>query len=320
MTYDSGDYAGALDARADARRLGRASRRGAREARRAAASAASGSPTTSRSQSGAPRERAEVTVLPRRRGRGRDRHAVGGPGPRDQLRPAGRRNGSASPTDRVTHRAPATPTASRSAAARIPAARCGSPATTIAQASQRHHRQGHARSPRMLLEASDADIAFADGRFTREGHRPRVGLFELRRATSDRPRSARPLARRRRQPRRRRYPYGWHVCEVEIDPETGVVRIDRYTAIDDVGRAVNPMILHGQTHGGIAQGVGQALMEHCIYDPRAASSWPARSWTTPCRAPTICRRSSRHSARCRRPPIRSASAAAARAASRRRSA
>ena len=52
------------------------------------------------------------------------------------------------------------------------------------------------------------------------------------------------------------YPYGWHVCEVEIDAETGVVRIDRYTTIDDVGRAVNPLILHGQTHGGIAQGVG----------------------------------------------------------------
>ena len=63
------------------------------------------------------------------------------------------------------------------------------------------------------------------------------------------------------------YPYGWHVCEVEVDPETGVVRIDRYTTIDDVGRAVNPLILHGQTHGGIAQGVGQALMERCFYRP-----------------------------------------------------
>src|SRR5207248_384133 len=62
------------------------------------------------------------------------------------------------------------------------------------------------------------------------------------------------------------YPYGWHVCEVEIDAETGVVRIDRYTTIDDVGRAVNPLILHGQTHGGIAQGAGQALMERIVYD------------------------------------------------------
>src|SRR6185369_1628798 len=50
------------------------------------------------------------------------------------------------------------------------------------------------------------------------------------------------------------------------DPETGVVRIDRYTTIDDVGRAVNPLILHGQTHGGIVQGAGQVLMEHLAYD------------------------------------------------------
>ena len=55
------------------------------------------------------------------------------------------------------------------------------------------------------------------------------------------------------------YPYGCAVCEVEVDPDTGVVEIVRYTTVDDVGRAVNPLILHGQTHGGIAAGVGQAL-------------------------------------------------------------
>ena len=70
-------------------------------------------------------------------------------------------------------------------------------------------------------------------------------------------------------------------------PETGVVEIVRYTAVDDVGRAVNPLIIHGQTHGGIAQGVGQALLEHCYLRPRAAGSCcRRRSWTTPCRAPT----------------------------------
>ena len=63
------------------------------------------------------------------------------------------------------------------------------------------------------------------------------------------------------------YPYGCAVCEVEIEPDTGAVEIVRYSAVDDVGRAVNPMILHGQTHGAIAQGVGQALWEHCIVDP-----------------------------------------------------
>ena len=62
------------------------------------------------------------------------------------------------------------------------------------------------------------------------------------------------------------YPYGCAVCEVEVDAETGAVAIVRWTCVDDCGRAVNPMILHGQTHGGIAAGVGQALMERCAYD------------------------------------------------------
>jgi carbon-monoxide dehydrogenase large subunit len=62
------------------------------------------------------------------------------------------------------------------------------------------------------------------------------------------------------------YPYGCAVCEVEVDVETGAVDLVRYTTVDDCGRAVNPMILHGQTHGGIAQGVGQALWEWCAYD------------------------------------------------------
>jgi carbon-monoxide dehydrogenase large subunit len=68
------------------------------------------------------------------------------------------------------------------------------------------------------------------------------------------------------------YPYGCAVCELEVDPETGAVEIVRYTTVDDVGRAVNPLILHGQTHGGIAAGVGQALMELCHYDPATGQS------------------------------------------------
>jgi len=63
------------------------------------------------------------------------------------------------------------------------------------------------------------------------------------------------------------YPYGCQVCEVEIDPDTGDLVIASVTMVDDVGRAVNPMILHGQAHGGIAQGFGQAMMEHAHYDP-----------------------------------------------------
>ncbi len=65
------------------------------------------------------------------------------------------------------------------------------------------------------------------------------------------------------------YPFGSHVCEVEVDAETGVVELVGYVAVDDVGHAINPLILHGQAHGGIAQGVGQALMEHCVYEPES---------------------------------------------------
>ena len=65
------------------------------------------------------------------------------------------------------------------------------------------------------------------------------------------------------------FPYGSAVCEVEVDPETGAVEIVRYSSVDDVGRAINPLIVHGQTHGGIAQGVGQALWELSDYDPES---------------------------------------------------
>jgi carbon-monoxide dehydrogenase large subunit len=62
------------------------------------------------------------------------------------------------------------------------------------------------------------------------------------------------------------HPNGSHVCEVEIDPETGEVTIDRYYVVDDLGRILNPMIVRGQIQGGVVQGIGQALMEHQIYD------------------------------------------------------
>jgi carbon-monoxide dehydrogenase large subunit len=62
------------------------------------------------------------------------------------------------------------------------------------------------------------------------------------------------------------FPNGAHICEVEIDPETGVTKIEAYTVVDDFGRVVNPMIVSGQVHGGIVQGIGQALIENCVYD------------------------------------------------------
>jgi len=62
------------------------------------------------------------------------------------------------------------------------------------------------------------------------------------------------------------YPGGCHICEVEVDPETGTVEVMKFTAVDDVGRVINPMIVEGQIHGGVAQGIGQALIEGCTYD------------------------------------------------------
>jgi len=121
-----------------------------------------------------------------------------------------------------------------------------------------------------LLEAAEADIVFAAGRFGVKGTDRSVGLFEAAAAalSSGAPEALRgPLAGDCDEtvsvPS---FPYGCAVCEVEVDPETGAVEIVRYTSVDDVGRAINPMIVDGQTHGGIAQGVGQALLEQCQYD------------------------------------------------------
>jgi len=121
-----------------------------------------------------------------------------------------------------------------------------------------------------LLEAAEADVEFAAGRFTVAGTDRSIGIFEVARAAErgDVPDDlAGSLAGAGQYVGRLpAYPNGSAVCEVEIDPATGVVVIARYSVVDDVGRVINPMIVHGQTHGGIAQGVGQVLMENCVYD------------------------------------------------------
>ncbi len=62
------------------------------------------------------------------------------------------------------------------------------------------------------------------------------------------------------------FPAGTHICEVEVDPDTGVVQVVNFSACDDFGNIINPMIVEGQVHGGLAQGIGQALLEQCVYD------------------------------------------------------
>jgi len=121
-----------------------------------------------------------------------------------------------------------------------------------------------------LLEAAPADIVFTAGRFAVRGTSRTVELAAIATAAlrTDAPPALRgPLAGASDETMPvPSFPYGSAVCEVEVDAETGVVEIVRYTTVDDVGRAVNPLILHGQTHGGIAAGVGQALWELCDYD------------------------------------------------------
>jgi len=122
-----------------------------------------------------------------------------------------------------------------------------------------------------VLEAAVEDIAFAEGRFEVKGTDRAIGIFEVARAAlerSDLPEELRgPLQGTSDETvNLAAFPYGCHVCEVEVDPDTGEVEIVRYSAVDDCGRAVNPMIVHGQVQGGIVQGVGQALWEQCVYE------------------------------------------------------
>jgi len=124
----------------------------------------------------------------------------------------------------------------------------------------------------LLLHCEPSEIKFKDGRFTVAGGDRSLGLFEVAAAPgllNDLPDDLRgPLAASSDETVDvASFPYGSHVCEVEIDPELGTVEIIRYAAVDDVGRAVNPLIIDGQVHGGIAQGVGQALLEQCFYEP-----------------------------------------------------
>jgi aerobic carbon-monoxide dehydrogenase large subunit len=122
-----------------------------------------------------------------------------------------------------------------------------------------------------LLEVSAVDIEFSRGVFAIKGTDRRIDIFDV----------AKAAATRNDLPDELRgkldgigdetvsggaFPSGTHVCEVEVDPDTGLVRLLRWSGVDDVGLAVNPLILHGQTHGAAAQGIGQAMLEQCHYD------------------------------------------------------
>lgn len=137
-------------------------------------------------------------------------------------------------------------------------------ATTIDRATTamiENGKQGAAE----IMEAAASDIVYGDGAFTVVGTDHRVGLFELTQKLEDRglPGCAggAPF-----EGDHQTVPNSAHVCEVELDPETGHVTIEQYVSADDLGVKLNPMIAEGQVHGGIVQGIGQAWMEHTVYE------------------------------------------------------
>ncbi|HTV46259.1 MAG TPA: xanthine dehydrogenase family protein molybdopterin-binding subunit [Stellaceae bacterium] len=124
-----------------------------------------------------------------------------------------------------------------------------------------------------MMEAAADDVTFQSGRFTISGTDRSVGLTEVARQSFDSNWLPNDLdagftERANFGPAgAATFPSGAHICEVEIDRETGAVEITRYSAVDDVGRVLNPLLCEGQIHGGVVQGVGQALLEQVIYDP-----------------------------------------------------
>lgn len=127
-----------------------------------------------------------------------------------------------------------------------------------------------------LMEASDTDVEFVNGEFTVKGTDKKVPFAQVA-LTAYVPHNY-PLETLEPglnetafyDPTNFTYPAGTYICEVEINPQTGETRVDRFTAVDDFGTIINPMIVEGQVHGGLAQGIGQALLENCVYDRETA--------------------------------------------------
>src|SRR5437660_434701 len=126
------------------------------------------------------------------------------------------------------------------------------------------------RAAAHLMEASEADIEFTNGHFTIAGTDRSIDIIELaRRLCEGKMPEGVPTSLdvdHTTEPIPSTFPNGCHVAEVEIDPETGIVQIVRYTGVNDFGTIVNPLLVAGQMHGGVAQGIGQALMECVSYD------------------------------------------------------
>lgn len=111
------------------------------------------------------------------------------------------------------------------------------------------------------LEVDERELEFDDGAFRVPGTNRHVGLLDIAAKVGG------LMGVGDFEQMTGTFPNGAHVCEVAVDPDTGAIRIERYTVVDDFGRTLNPLVLSGQIHGGIAQGVGQAMLERVVYDP-----------------------------------------------------
>lgn len=125
-----------------------------------------------------------------------------------------------------------------------------------------------------LLEANVLDLEFKDGNFAIAGTDRRISIDEVASAAFDPKKLPTGVApgleeKEFHTPAAPTFPNGCHIAEVEIDEATGVVDVVRYTVVDDFGAVLNPLMLAGQVHGGVAQGIGQALFEHTVYDPES---------------------------------------------------
>ena len=118
-----------------------------------------------------------------------------------------------------------------------------------------------------VMDAPADSVQFTDGRFSSPTSNRTFDFFELAKEAAQLKLQDGLAAAADNEMHEPVFPNGCAICEVEVDPETGHVAMTRYAAVDDVGRCINPLIVHGQTHGGIAQGVGQAMWEQCYTEP-----------------------------------------------------
>jgi aerobic carbon-monoxide dehydrogenase large subunit len=143
--------------------------------------------------------------------------------------------------------------------------------TALVEAAQMVIEKGR-RIAAGLLQADSSEIVFSEGRFTVPGTERGIDLPAVARAAADPANLPEGMAPGLDTSVYNMldvftFPNGCHIAEVEIDPETGIVTLERYTAVDDYGRLINPLLTAGQVQGGVAQGIGQALFEHTVYEP-----------------------------------------------------